>query len=344
MASAWSPTPAYTTNGRYYGGSLAAAHYQDWANTLARFAVDSAATGAPLYAISIQNEPDWDATPYPSCAYSSAQFHAFIPYLASALNSHGVGATKIIIGEQAGWAIDRAAATLADPVTKAMVGIVATHDYSGTIAAVDTGGKPLWMTEGCLKGAYDGGMTNALSLADVVHRSLVTGGVSAWLYWNIIGTPWDNDNEGLTDPAARDTATPANEMAKRAYALGNWSKFVRPGYVRIGGTSDDTNVLVSAFKSPTGKLVIVAVNRSGSSVSSTFTLAGVAGTTMVPWLTSATSNLTQQPSVDVRSGSFTYTLPASSLVTFVQSGAVSAPLRARRRGPRKKTATILAPA
>ena len=70
-----------------------------------------------------------------------------------------------------------------------------------------------------------------------------------------------DDNDGLISPSG--------VVSKRLCALGNWSKFVRPGWVMIGATNNpQSGVQVSAFKNPSsGAFAIVAVNSNGSSVS-----------------------------------------------------------------------------
>ena len=114
-------------------------------------------------------------------------------------------------------------------------------------------------------------------------------------------------------------------MTKRLYTIGNYSKFIRPGYVRIG-ESDDGGVLISSYKDlATGKFVIVAVN-SGAAQTETFNLNGFTATSVTPWVTSSALNLAQQTDVAVGGSSFTYTLAAGSVTTFVgTAGSVSAP-------------------
>ena len=47
--------------------------------------------GVNLYAISVQNEPNYNTTNYESCLWTGQQFHDFLPYLYSALSNNGVG-------------------------------------------------------------------------------------------------------------------------------------------------------------------------------------------------------------------------------------------------------------
>jgi glucuronoarabinoxylan endo-1,4-beta-xylanase len=101
--------------------------------------------------------------------------------------------------------------------------------------------------------------------------------------------------------------------------LGNYSKFVRPGFYRIDAThTPQVGILISAYQNQaTGALVIVAINQNSSNVSQSFTLSGVTASSMTPWVTSANLNLIQQSDVSVVNGSFTYSLPAYSITSFV---------------------------
>jgi glucuronoarabinoxylan endo-1,4-beta-xylanase len=121
----------------------------------------------------------------------------------------------------------------------------------------------------------------------------------------------DNDNEGLTDN------TGVN-IPKRTYAIGNFSKFVHPGWTRVDVTNS-TRLLVSAYKGPSGGESIVVVNRGSAVNNQAFTVGATMGSSVVPWITSSTQNLQAQMPVSVSSGSFTYTIPANSVVSFASS-------------------------
>jgi hypothetical protein len=96
---------------------------------------------------------------------------------------------------------------------------------------------------------------------------------------------------------------------------------VRPGYYRIDAT-DLTGPMVSAYTDTnSGAFAIVAVNTNATlSISETFTLTNVtlASPSLTPWITSLSQNATNnQPAVTVSGSSFSYTLPAMSVVTLV---------------------------
>ena len=140
---------------------------------------------------------------------------------------------------------------------------------------------------------------------------MAVANANAWNWWVVIGDK-NNDNAALIGP---DQVT----VPKRAYMLGNYSKFVRPGFYRIDAThTPQSGVLVSAYKNPGSRsLVIVVINQNSSSASQTFTLNGTTASSMTPWVTSANFDLVQQSDVSVSRGSFTYSLAGSSITSFV---------------------------
>jgi hypothetical protein len=100
------------------------------------------------------------------------------------------------------------------------------------------------------------------------------------------------------------------------YVLGNYSRFVRPGFYRIG-VSNNAVSLVSAYKDDaSGSFAIVAANTGGTTVTQTFNLKNFTPGTVTPWVTSSNLSLASQPVVSVSGSSFSYALPPLSIVTF----------------------------
>ena len=297
----WTPPPAYKSNGAFTGGNLNAGSYTAFSNYLATFASTMSSAGYPLYAISIQNEPD--LTNGNSCLYTAAQMDAFMTVLVPILTS-----VKIMMPEQSGWQFNLAATAWGD-ANASSVGVVAAHNYGGTIGAPGgPSGARIWATEYSHLDAFDGSMTDGIRCATDWHDLFVTAGANAIVYWTMTGS---GDNEALIQG---DSAT----AAKRYYVLGNWSKFVRPGWVRIN-ESDSGWGLCSAYKSSDGgQFAIVAINNTSSPVSVTFTLSGFSAgiTSVTPYITDASNNLAVQTAVTVSSGTFTSTLTANSVTTF----------------------------
>ena len=108
---------------------------------------------------------------------------------------------------------------------------VAKHGYAGDTAII----KPetfveistLWVTEDASQSrTFDGTMQDALGWARIIHNYLTVANVNAFVFWRIDGEGTNPGNTALSDASG----TPA----LRAYVVGNWSKFVRPGWKRIG--------------------------------------------------------------------------------------------------------------
>ena len=102
-------------------------------------------------------------------------------------------------------------------------------------------------------------------------------------------------------------------ISKRGYNMAHFSKFVRPGYVRVDASkSPETNVFTSAYKGD-NKVVIVAINKSTSAVNQKFVLQNGNASTVASWVTDSTRNLSAGSSINVSAGSFTAQLPPKVL-------------------------------
>jgi glucuronoarabinoxylan endo-1,4-beta-xylanase len=71
--------------------------------------------------------------------------------------------------------------------------------------------------------------------------------------------------------------------------MGNFSKFVRPGYVRVGISGAPSSVQIVPFANSDGTVAIVALNSGSSAVAVSFFVSGSCWpTTVAPYVTSAT--------------------------------------------------------
>jgi glucuronoarabinoxylan endo-1,4-beta-xylanase len=338
-ATSPSPPPSMSTNGGVNscssGGNneLIASQYANFATYLSNWVASTITyEGITPLAISVQNEPDYCPSSYEGALWSASQFDSFIAgSLGPTMTSAGqMSATQIMFPETSQWGNlqSYAGICMGDSNCSKYVGIVAAHDYdnyncagnpSGCgYAAAQNLGKHLWETEVTNLSSCVTGIGDALIWAQDVHNWLVVGNANAWNYYlYVAGTQVD----GLI--------CPNGTTRTAAYALGNYSLFIRPGYYRIdtGTGNPQGGVYVSAFQNTSGgNLVIVAINTSQSSISQTFSIANSPNfTTVTPWITSASLNLAQQSAVPVNANSFTYSLPASSITSFVGSTGSTAP-------------------
>ena len=366
-ASAFSPPAAYTTNGSTEcasgsgSGQLATADYGAFATWISNWvqSVHTYYSGNPtVYAISIQNEPDYCA-PYDSAIYNASQFDSFIKNnLGPTFQSNGV--TTLIFAPETGHygELSSYGGTCAsDSSCNNYVGGFNFHDYDAYVSNYVTTPDPYpfgapakkyWETEAsCGAGldnfcsnAFDPSMTNALNWASVIDQRMQDG-VQAWLYW--WATLNSNIGEALicTVPACGTLDANGEMIAPRAYVLGQYARFVRPGYYRIDATHvPQSGISVSAYQDvPTGHLVIIATNYTGSAVTQAFSLVNApAFTSVTPYITSTSQGIQAQTAQPVSSNSFSYTLSAYSVTTFV--GASSSSTSQNPAAPTGLSATV----
>ncbi|WP_316765521.1 glycoside hydrolase [Pedobacter frigiditerrae] len=113
-------------------------------------------------------------------------------------------------------------------------------------------------------------MDCALFLAKVIHADLTVGNATAWQFWNAYepGNAKRNTRYYLIALQPKPDFKDGEFMVtKNLWALGHYSRFVRPGMTRILTETipDKENelqkeLLVSAFKNKDNKLVLVLVN------------------------------------------------------------------------------------
>jgi O-glycosyl hydrolase len=125
-----------------------------------------------------------------------------------------------------------------------------------------------WMSEYCILGDNDGfkgngrdlGMETALFVANVIHADLTIANASAWQWWLAV-SPY-NFKDGLVYIDKSETGGNIYD-SKLLWALGNYSRFIRPGAKRIFiEMEDNTGLKISAFQNENGTLVLVVINRS----------------------------------------------------------------------------------
>lgn len=119
-------------------------------------------------------------------------------------------------------------------------------------------------------------MDIALYMSKVIHNDLTVAEVTSWSYWTSMGVPlWGHKNRFLLIsliPAGGVNDDIENEGSHRATAtlwvLGNYSRFIRPGYRRIHvGISESRSFFGSAWISPErDKIVVVYSNLSDKGV------------------------------------------------------------------------------
>ncbi len=320
-AAPWTPPANCKSNTSLTnGGHLNTSCYDSWSSTLAAFPAKAKQSGVTVTAISVQNEPD-NVTQYESCIYSGDEMVAFIKVLGPKLKALNPP-VKLLGPESTRWEhlwsgdYNYGTLILADPEAAAAVDILATHMYETQDAVAPPAGlsKPIWETEmsgvmGYPEEGPSSDIANGLAVAGWIHDAIAVGQASAWHAWWI--TSLNMDNEGLLLNGGGTT--------KRLYTLGNFSKFVRPGYKRVTVSGPlPTGVKVTAYTNPSdGTVVVVAINTTTAAVPASFFLSGAAPCSMTPWVTSATDDLASKSAVAISAGHLSPMLAAQSVTTFV---------------------------
>jgi len=314
FASPWNPpssmTETFTHGNQTNAKRLKASSYAAYATHLNDFVTYMKNQGAPLTAISIQNEPDYAQE---WTWWTASELVTFLKNNRSAINC------KVIAPESFQYTKSMSDPILNDATALANVDIIGAHLYGTQVSQFPYAlfkskgaGKDLWMTEVYVPNSdADSGdkWPEALQVAQHVHNAMVEAEFQMYTWWYI-----------------RRSYSPLLEngnISKRGWMMAHFSKFVRPGYVRIDATkAPATNVDVSAYKSA-DSVVIVAINRNTSAVSQQFTMSNGTVAKMSGKRTTGTSNMAAIDDVTLSNGSFTVSLPAQSVTTFVGARASS---------------------
>ena len=308
IASPWSPPPWMKTNNNIIGGELYDTSYASYVAHLKSFGDYMASNGVQLDGISVQNEPDITVG-YESCDWNGSQMKRFMRDYAPSVNY------PIFCPESYQFIKTISDSVLNDPVAAANTAFIGGHVYGGGIAPYPLAkslGKELWMTEHFTESGHSGNdWPLALDVAADINDCMSVG-MSAYVWWYIVryyGPIGDGTNN-----------TGAGEVTKRGYIMSQYSRFVRPGYVRVDATNNP-GIYVTAYKD-TSRIVIVAINYFTTTKDLTVELQGGTVPAFTPYVTSQAKNCNQESDVSVSNHSFAATLDASSITTFVSDGTV----------------------
>ena len=277
FSSPWSPPAWMKTNGQMnYGGQLKEECRDVWARYYARYIKEYANEGITIWGLTVQNEPAATQT-WDSCIYSAEEEGAFVrDHLGPTLEKEGLGDVKIMVWDHNKDLIyERAEPILSDPETAKYVWGVGFHWYSGdefeNLAKVHDAFPTthLLFTEGCQEGgvrlgAWDLGERYAHDIiGDLNHWTV------GWVDWNMVlderGGPNHVDN--LCDaPVIADTTRNDVYYQNSFYYLGHFSKYIRPGAVRIGSSATTEALEVTACKNPDGSIAVVVMNRTDEAI------------------------------------------------------------------------------
>jgi O-Glycosyl hydrolase len=307
LATPWTPPASMKTNNNTVGGELLPASYAAYAAHLKAFCDNL----GNVDVVSLQNEPNIKVS-YESCTWNATQFVNFCKNNASSIGK------PIMMPETYNFDISYSDPTLNDAAAASPVSYIGLHLYGATMKSYTNAlnkGKKLWMTEYYLNPDDIGTcLTIGKQILDCMYNNM-----SAYVWWYLrLG--------------GCNIITSSGSILKKGYTIGQFSKFIRPGSHRVDATyQPQTGVYVVGFIG--AQTVVVAVNQNTSSKSQTFTFQNGTMANVSKYTTSSSKNIASDGNVAVTGNSFTATLDAQSITTFVGKSATSIDVNNARSTP-----------
>jgi glucosylceramidase len=300
VALPWSPPAWMKTTGTMNGGNMNTTYFPSLAQYFVDFAQAYQQQGIPIYALSVQNEPLYSTTGYPSESLAATDESTFIANnLGPALSTAGLGSVNLF-GYEHNWDNTAYPETVLGSSAGQYVAGSSFHCYAGDPSAQSTvetafPAKSIWFTE-C------SGITSSTFSGDLVWNAenLLIGATRNWArsisLWNLALDQNSGPKNGtcancrgvvtINDSVPPSTITFNVEY----YILGHLGKFVVPGAHRINSNTFGSGSIEDvAFQNPNGSIVLFVLNSANNS--GTF-------------------------SVSFGGQSFNYTLPAGAVATF----------------------------
>ena len=194
-----------------------------------------------------------------------------------------------------------------------------------------------WETEYCIMsndqeigagGGRDLTMKTALYVARIIHHDLVYANASAWQWWMAVskydykdGLVYVNVDDDNLDGTITDS--------KLMWTLGNFSRFIRPGAIRIdiaekemtntieeNSATNPTELMLSAYKNEDKSIIVVAINYSNEAKTIQLKIDEPNLKSWIPYLT----NDVQENNLNLQKKQLANNallIPAKSVITFV---------------------------
>lgn len=303
LASPWSPPAWMKSNGQMnQGGKLLPEYAHLWARCFVKFIQAYRRECVPIWGVSVQNEPAATQT-WDSCIYTAQEERDFVrDHLGPALSQAGLGDVKVVIWDHnRDLMVERAGTVYSDPEAAKYVWGTGFHwygeDHFDHVQLVHDAWpeKKLLFTEGCQEGgphegSWDLGERYARSMINDLNRW-----TAGWIDWNLVlderGGP-NHVGNFCSAPILIDASNDALLHQSSYYYMGHFTRFAKPGALRVLCASSLQAIEATAFLNPGVNTVVVAMNRTNGRIKFRLT---------------------------VDDQSVTATLPAHSIATYVSS-------------------------
>ena len=283
-ASPWSP-PAFmkTNKNMLHGGKLLPEFNQAWANYYVKFIKAYEAEGLPVWGVTIQNEP-MAVQIWESCIYTAEEERDFLKnYLGPTFEKAGLGDKKIVVWDHNRDLLSqRANVIFEDPEAAKYAWGTGFHWYETW-----AGGEPkydnlknikesfpsknLLFTEGCNE-SFDANKYQFWPNAERYGNAMINdfnNGTVGWTDWNILlnekGGPNHVGNLCFA-PIHADTNTGELIYTPSYYYIGHFSKFIKPGAVRVSTTTSRSTLESTTFKNADNSMTTVVMNKTDNKI------------------------------------------------------------------------------
>ena len=283
-ASPWSP-PAFMKSNKnmLQGGKLLPEFRQAWADYYVKFINAYEEEGIPVWGLTIQNEP-MAVQRWESCIYTADEERDFLKnYLGPTLEKEGLGDKKIVVWDHNRDLISERANTIfEDPEASKYAWGIGFHWYetwTGGLPKYDNlkninesfPSKNMLFTEGCQEG-FDSERLHFWPNAERYGNSMINdfnSGVVGWTDWNILlderGGPNHVQNFCFA-PIHANTKTGELTFTPTYYYIGHFSKFIKPGALRVSTTTSRTSIESTSFQNPDGEIITVVMNKTNQKI------------------------------------------------------------------------------
>lgn len=279
LASPWSPPAYMKDNGDMnHGGKLLSEYEAVWAKYFAKFIQAYGAENVKIGYVTVQNEPaavqTWD-----SCIFSAKEEGSFVSrHLGPMLEKEGLSDVNIFVWDHnKESAYDRFRDAHVDERAASYIKGCALHWYTGDhfecteLIRRKFPGKEVFFSEGCVEYSRfaDSGETEKAEMYAHDILGNLNAGITASIDWNLYLDEKGGPNHVGNFCAAPVMCDPKNDTYEKRltyYYIGQFSRFLKEGAVRIGTTRYTDKLEVTAFLNPDGERVVVVLNRTGEAV------------------------------------------------------------------------------
>lgn len=274
VAAPWSAPAWMKTNGNLIQGALRTDAFEVYAAYLDRYLSAMRQAGAPVWALSVQNEPDFEPKDYPGMRVSAQDRARLIGDHLGPLMAKNHPDTRILEWDHNWDKPEQPSAVLADTHANRYISSVAWHCYNGDVSAMAGvhdvhPDKETYLTE-CSGGEWAADWGGNLIW---MSRNLV---IDALRYWASGVTLWNlalDENHGPHTGGCEDcrgvvTIDSRTGIVTRNieyYVLAHASRFVHPGAIRVESGAPQAGLDQVAFLNPDGSFAMIVLNSGSAS-------------------------------------------------------------------------------